>query len=762
MRLRFRLFLFCCLVAIAACNQAPTPVAAIPTSTVALEFAGSAACKDCHQAQFSDWAGSHHDQAMQVADADTVLANFSASVFEYYETKTRFRESDDGFFVTTDNADGVQQEYKVVYVFGVEPLQQYLVEFPGGRLQALPFAWDTRSEALGGQRWFHLYPDEFIGPGDELHWTGRSQNWNYMCAECHSTKLEMNYDIATNSFATSYEEINVGCEACHGRGSVHVQQAENSALSHDFGLEVNLDDQGRATWQMNPATGIAERTELAMRPPQQPESCGRCHSRRGLISSDYEYGKPLADTHLPSLLAESLYFADGQIQDEVYVYGSFLQSRMYLAGVTCSDCHNPHSLKLVTGDDPSAVCTQCHMPAKFSSSEHSRHVMGQVACVDCHMPSRIYMGVDGRRDHSFRVPRPDLTLTTGSPNACNGCHTDRDAGWAASIVTDWTGSSVPARVSFATALYAGRSRFANPELLDVINDSEQPGIARATALSLLAAPVSQADAETIQRSSQSADPLVRIGALRAMQLLPGELLLQLGPGLLDDPVRGVRIEAASLLRSVQDQLPPAQQSVFLSAANEYRAAQLAIANLPEAHSNLGGFEASSGNFSEALNYFQQSLKMEPRSAVTRVNMADVFRRLGEETLAEQRLRDGLEYTPDSPVLRHSLGLLLVRTDQLDAGIQELREAARLAPEYSRYIYVVGVALNSIGQQEEAVQVLDDARIRFPTDFDIAWALATILRDKGEIDRATVIAVDLASRHPDDRNVAALLASLRAP
>ena len=733
-----------------------------PTPAVAPEFAGSAACMDCHQNQFSDWHGSHHELAMQAADTDTVLANFSASDFEYFGTTTSFRESEDGFFVTTDNADGVQQEYKVSYVFGVEPLQQYLVQFPGGRLQALPFAWDTRSEALGGQRWFHLYPDEFIGPGDELHWTGRAQNWNYMCAECHSTKLEMNYDVATDSFATTYEEINVGCEACHGRGSVHIQQAENDTLSHDFGLEIDLDDQGRATWQMNLTTGIAERTELAMRPPQQPEACGRCHARRGMITSDYEYGKPLTDTHLPSLLDASLYFADGQIQDEVYVYGSFLQSRMYLAGVTCSDCHNPHSLKLVTGDEPSAVCAQCHLPARFSSSEHSQHATGQVACVDCHMPSRIYMGVDGRRDHSFRVPRPELSLATGSPNACNGCHTDRDAEWAASIVSDWPGKSVPARATFATALHVGRSGFANPELLDVIDNDDHPGIARATALTLLAPPLGQRDAEAIQRGSLSADPLIRIGALRAMQPLPGELQLQFGAGLLDDPVRGVRIEAASLLAPVKDQLPEAQQNIFQSAANDYRAAQLAVANRPEAHANLGGFEAGSGNFREALTHFEQSLKMEPGSAATRVNMADVLRRLGQETTAEQVLREGLEYIPDSAALRHSLGLLLTRTDQLDSGIQELREAARLAPDSSRYIYVVGIALNSIGQQDEAVQVLEEARTRFPTDFDIAWALATILRDRGEIDRAIEIATELVIRHPDNRNVASFFVSLQTP
>jgi tetratricopeptide (TPR) repeat protein len=760
MRLRFRLFLYGCMLFVSACDPAPTSnIATEPAVSAARTYVGSGACSNCHQAQLSDWIGSHHDLAMQVADADTVVGNFSNTSFEYFDTKTSFRESEDGFFVQTENADGLQEEFKVVYAFGVEPLQQYLVQFPNGRLQALPFAWDTRDATSGGQRWFHLYPNEYIGPGDELHWTGRAQNWNYMCAECHSTKLEMNYDIASDSFSTTYEEINVGCEACHGPASTHVKQAENDSFSYDYGLAIDLDDQGRSIWQMNPVSGIAERTELAMRAPQQPEACGRCHARRGLITSDYEHGKPLADTHMPSLLEERLYFADGQIDDEVYVYGSFLQSRMYLAGVTCSDCHNPHSLQLVTGDDPNAVCAQCHAPARFSTSDHSRHAEGEAACVDCHMPSRIYMGVDGRRDHSFRLPRPDLSLTTGAPNACNTCHADRDAAWAASVVSEWTGAAeLPA--TYANALHAGRLGFANPQLVDVINDNNFPGIARATALSLLAVPGGQADAEAVQRALQNADPLIRIGALRALYILPEELRIQFASALLTDAVRGVRIEAASALSSVSSQLSVAERGAYLDAANEYRAAQFAIASRPEAHANLGSFEARVGNLDAAVAHYDRSLQMEPRSIVARINTVDVLRMQGEEVRAEELLRDGLRRTPDNAALRHSLGLLLVRTDRPDEGVDELREAAQLAPDLSRYVYVLGIALNSFGRSDEAIQVFRDARERFDTDFDIAWALATILRDRGEYQEAVAIAAELVYRHPGNQDVAALLQSMR--
>ena len=415
---------------VAACTDAPEP-GPLTASQGEPDFTGSASCHNCHESQFSGWRGSHHDLAMQVADENTVLADFDGTSIEYFGEASEFSSDNGSFVVRTGNANGNPQDFEIAYTFGVEPLQQYLVEFEDGRLQPLPFAWDTRDSGDGGQRWYHLYPDEYIGPDDPLHWTGRAQNWNYMCAECHSTDVQLNYDLGNDSFRTTWSEINVGCEACHGPGSEHISQAQSGDFKSDLGLAVDLDDHGRAVWQMNPQTGIAQRSELAMAPPQQPESCGRCHSRRGVITANYEYGKPLADTHRPSLLNPPLYFADGQIRDEVYVYGSFVQSRMYRAGVTCSDCHDPHSLELVTGDDPDAVCAQCHLPARFASAEHQHHGEGEAACVDCHMPTRVYMGIDARRDHSLRIPRPDHSATTGAPNACNGCHTQESAEWAA-------------------------------------------------------------------------------------------------------------------------------------------------------------------------------------------------------------------------------------------------------------------------------------------------------------------------------------------
>jgi len=652
-----RLSLLGSLLLLGACSQAPVPEAQQSTPAEP-GFVGSDACASCHQLQFADWRDSHHDLAMQHAGPSTVLGDFADAEFEYFDTASRFLRDGDQFVVRTQDNAGVLTDYEISYTYGVTPLQQYLVEFPNGHLQPLPFAWDTRAAEEGGQRWFHLYPDEYIGPGDELFWTGRQQNWNFMCAECHSTNVELNYDLASNRYATTWSEINVGCEACHGPGSLHVAAAEVG--KGESGLPVDLDDRGGAVWQMNLATGIAERSRLAMRAPQQPESCGRCHARRGVISAEYEYGKPLAHTHRPALLTEPLYFGDGQIRDEVYVYGSFLQSRMYQAGVTCSDCHNPHSLQLQTGPDPDLVCAQCHLPERFAATDHHGHEATQVQCVDCHMPTQVYMGVDARRDHSLRIPRPDLSLITDAPNACTMCHADRDDFWAAAAAQELWGQP-------------GASEL------------PQAGIVRATALTSAIPPLNAGDLAIVERSLSDPDPLVRMAAIDAASNLQPESILRHVTPLLEDEVRGVRITAVELLARLSAQLPQAPTNSFRAAADEYRAAQHAVASRPQAHVALAEFEASMGNVEQALVHSDQALSMAPEMAL----------------------------------VRHSRGLLLVRAERRDEALVELRAAAELAPDIARFVYVYAVALNSLGDPDEALRILEEAQAtNHPDDPDI--------------------------------------------
>ncbi len=689
---------------------------------------------------------------MQVASTTTVLGDFDNAEFDYFGTKTQFVTRDNDFYVRTQDANGEEKEYRVAYTFGVTPLQQYLVELPGGRMQALPFSWDTRLAADGGIRWFHLYPDEYIGPGDELHWTGRYQNWNYMCAECHSTNLEMGYDSDTDTFATSYSELSVGCEACHGPASEHVSQANADAFDSQLGLALNLSEGKSSSWIMNPESGIAERSETLAPLPQEIETCGRCHARRGLIATDYEYGNPLADTHSLALLDEHLYFSDGQIKDEVYVFGSFIQSRMYQAGVTCSNCHNPHSGSLRVGSTPSDVCAQCHLPSKFATIEHSGHASTDATCVDCHMTARTYMGVDARRDHSFRIPRPDLRGETGAPNACDNCHADKDPDWANGAL-DALGATL--RPHYGTAIAAGRQGYANETLTRASSNEDFPAIARATMLTLLAVPFGEDEMAALEKALADPDPLLRVAALRSLRPFPAETKLSIGGKTLDDPILSVRLQAALTFADIRDLLPLEQTRAFGRAAEEYRAAYTMLSSTPDAAVNLGNFELASGNLSRAVSHFERALEIDPSHAPARLNLVDTLRQGQSEARVEEILLQGIALAPDNAALHHSLGLALVRTGQAEAGVDELRLAFELEPTGQRYVYVLGIALNSLGQQREALILLEDAYQESPTNYDIGWALAAILRDSGDYEHAQEIADQLASTYPDDTNVIAL-------
>ncbi len=732
-------------------------------------FVGRQACFDCHEKEYSKWADSHHDLAMQEATNQTVLGHFTNATFTYFDITSRFFKKDGRFYVNTEGPDGSMADFEIKYTFGIDPLQQYLIEFPDGRLQALGIAWDSRPASEGGQRWFHLYPDEKISHDDILHWTGPNQNWNYMCAECHSTNLKKNYDLEHDRYETTWSEIDVSCEACHGPGSRHVDwaQAENRSEKSQYedrkGLVVQLKDLNKGTWRVDTETGTAKRSK-PLQSNIQIETCARCHSRRAIIDDDYVYGRPFMDTHRPALLTEALYHPDGQILEEVYVYGSFLQSKMYHAGVTCSDCHDPHNLKVRAPGN--ALCAQCHLTKKFDTPLHHFHKADSpgAQCVECHMPTKRYMVVDPRRDHSIRVPRPDLSVKLGTPNACNGCHTGRADQWAADTVTKWYGTRRSSNPHFGEALHAGRKGLpdAGNALMRLAGGRTQPNIARASAFSLLRRYPSPASIQVIQRGVENADPLVRLSALSALEVLEPKDRFSIAYPLLNDPIRMVRIETASVLAPAPRTMMTAEQRASLNhAITEYIESQRVNADRPGSHLNLGVLYTRSGKFDKAEAAYRTALRIDPRFVQAHVNLADLYRAQGRDDKGESILRAALEIAPDAAAVHHAWGLLLVRQKRLADAIKALREAAELRPDRPRYGYVYGVALNSMGRPVEGIKVLEKTHQRHPYNRDILLALVTINRDHGALDSAIRYAEKLVAVAPRSRAGQELLQQLQS-
>jgi len=685
----------------------------------ALAYVGTAACATCHQDAFRNWQQSDHRHAMEVADAQSVLGNFQDASFDYFGTRSRFFTRDGKYYVETDNAQGKLQAFQVAYTFGHYPLQQYLVAFPDGRLQALPLSWDSRPAAQGGQRWFHLYPDEKITHEDPLHWTGAFQNWNSRCASCHSTNLVKNYSPDTDRYATHWQEINVGCEACHGAGSRHVAWASGDRSLPNRGLMTSL---GKL-WA--PHDGVLPIPQLAESPLSgQLQVCSGCHARRSELQQP-DVARDFFDSYSLSPLLEGRYFADGQIHEEVYETGSFLQSRMHANHVSCSNCHEPHSGKLRLAGN--ALCLQCHQAQQYQTEAHFFHKADSpgAQCVNCHMPTRTYMQVDVRRDHSLRVPDPVASVRYGVPNACTQCHRNRSDKWAADFIVRRTGRKEPyyAQTALRAAAWKNEASVL-PGLLAYAQDAGRPAILRSSALLESGRFPGAQQLDAVSSALASPDPLIRIGAVAALGGVDAaERLRRLQP-VLADPSKAVRMAAAQQLAELPlASVPAAAHAALGKLFDEYRQSLLYNADMPESLSNLGLFEAAQGDLAAAEQQLQRARKLAPRYLPAMLNLSDVYRAQNRDDLGESLLREALAAYPQSADAMHMLGLLYVRTDRTPQSLPLFEQAARLAPDNAQYALVYALALVETGRRAAGIKVLQAAARRFPNNTPIQQALA---------------------------------------
>ena len=735
--------------------------AAPPQQQASKEWTGAVDCARCHAAEYEAWRGSHHDLAMQSVSEAAVLGAFDGSQALHDGNISTFFRRDGSYWVETRGPDGKLREYRVSYVFGVHPLQQYLVEFPGGRLQALDIAWDSRPAASGGQRWFHLRTSDASSNAQQaMHWTGTYYNWNARCAECHSTNLSKGYDPESGTYATTWSEINVACEACHGPGRRHATLAEAGRLHEapNSGLEVALGAAG--TWSFAPGESIARRDSLPDR-PHEVETCAPCHSRRASLDH-YRHGAGFLDTHLPSLLEAGLYHVDGQILEEVYVYGSFVQSRMYEAGVTCSDCHDPHGLGLRAPGN--AVCAQCHLPGVYDNTAHHRHAAGSAgaACVNCHMPATTYMVVDPRRDHSFHVPRPDLSAIAGTPNACNGCHQNQSIEWAAEALAEWGVSPADPGSHRGRVLQLARRGDirAARTLEDIALDPDTSPIWRATAATELGRfPARQLHGRTAPLL-ESGDALLRLGAVRAMDSWPWPQRLGMLASYLEDPVKAVRIELARVLADVPPEQVEERLATTLAALFEEYLGSLAWnADMPGALSQRGDFLTARRLWEPAERAYLDALASDPEHVPALLNLADLYRVLAREEEARTVLHRAVNVASGQAAAHHALGLLEMRAGERELAFRHLARAAELETDGVRYRYVYAIALHDGGDAPAAIETLKALLRIAPGNADVLLALVNYSRSAGRLPDARRYAGELRDLFPDDPAIRRLYDSL---
>lgn len=653
-------------------------------------FMGLNSCIACHETAFNSWKNSHHDQAMKEANATSVLGDFNDAVFSHQGVQSRFFKQGEDFYVNTKGKRDKYEDFKIVYTFGVFPLQQYIIAFPNGAYQCLDIAWDSDK----GQ-WFHLQPNLELQTNEWIHWTGGGMRWNTACADCHSTDLRKNYDDLSETFSTTFSEINVACEACHGPASFHVEYYEKTGDT----LAGNI-----PKLRMNADLSSQELVN----------ACARCHSRRSQITPVYDYTGTFLDHYDPQLITVPLYEPDGQILDEDYVYASFVQSKMYHNNISCRDCHDVHSLQLKkTGN---ALCLDCHITKNYDSPEHHHHKQDTEAsqCINCHMTGRYYMGNDFRRDHSFRNPRPDQSVDFGTPNACNGCHTDKSAEWARDFITEKYGQERPKH--FSDLLLKGHAGDRGA-LRQLIMDKTYPDIARASALNYFAQGLVQDDIQDIVLFLKDSSALVRKEALNSLNGT-GPAFAELISPLLKDESRVVRIAAARLF--LLGNMGGTDVEGFEEAKNDYLENLTFNSDFPGGQQNLALLHEAQGETQKATEAYRKAIAYDDFFNPARMNLALTLYRNGQVEEAEKLYLEVTEKEPDFSFAFYMLGLLYNEQGDAPKALEYLHKACTKTPHNQRAFYNYALLLQQQKDYGQSIIICDKGLVIFANDPDLLY------------------------------------------
>ncbi len=696
------------------CGRERSAVTPVPAHSAAQSrFSPSTDCRSCHEAIHQAWSGSHHAHAHRPIDPEKDRAAFLPAR-DFSLNGLDYRVSlDAGQAVLREARPGQPaQSFVPEFVLAYTPLRQYVVPVGKGRYQLTELAFDPAK-----QEWFNVYGDERRQPGEWGHWLGRGMTWNSMCAHCHMTGFDKKYDFATDSYASQWTEHGVGCTQCHGN------------------LPANHADPNRPP---APRTAFAAPAERR----RSQETCAPCHARNELLTGTVVPGAPYHDHYRLTLPTEaSVFYPDGQMRDEVFNYTSFLISRMGgKAGVTCLDCHDPHSGRTLLPAENNAICLQCHgAPGRQNAIvidplAHSHHAADSKGnqCVACHMPMTTYMQRDPRHDHGFLKPDPLLTKELGIPNACNGCHKDQTVNWAIAHTDSWYGDKMNSRqrerarvVAAAQAEDAGITA----RLLDFIANEDIPAW-KATLL-LLSRPYSSDIRVTsaARAALQDADPLVRSAAVQVLSGNP-EAAPAIEP-LLADPSRVVRLDAAWAL---SPQLPDASQP-----RSELEAYLRVSADQPTGRLRIGQDLFNRGRAAEAVAPLRLATEWDPYSAGMQETLGLVLDSLGRGSEAAAALWRAAQLEPGAARPAFNAALAFASAQKLPDAELALREALRRDPRFDRAWYNLGLLLVQTGRADEGLKALRQAESIAPQTADYPYARATIHWQRGERDAAIVAA-----------------------
>ncbi|MFK5982823.1 MAG: multiheme c-type cytochrome [Flavobacteriaceae bacterium] len=675
-------------------------------------YVGDQNCVACHQTEVDLWKGSHHDLAMQIADETTVLGDFNNAEITIDGVSYLFFKKGNDFLVRIKEIDNSEKEYKITYTFGVTPLQQYLVDFEKGKKQVLRVTWDVIKK-----NWYHQYKGDVIQPHDWLHWTKSAQNWNTMCAECHSTNLKKNYLIEEDGFDTSYSIINVSCESCHGPAEKHLAWAENKS-----------DDKN--AYILSPKN---QKEQLSL--------CATCHARRAKLTENYVPGEKFEEQYMVQNITSNFYHGDGQIDDEDYVYGSFMQSKMFDEGIKCNDCHNVHTLKLKF--EGNKLCLQCHVPANYETENHYFHKSNTEAslCINCHMTGKNYMGNDFRRDHSFRIPRPDQSEKYGTPNACTECHTDKSNKWAANVIKDKFGNKRAPH--FSDALLMSTKNNLNEtqrnQLDNFINDLNFPEIARATVIENLDYYAPE-QFKPLLIALKDSSAIVRYNTLVKFRNLAPQDRLSVALEHMNDSIKLVRIGAAQLVIGLDENtLSGIDKSSFINSRNELQTMLFANADFSNGRLQLGDYYFQNNDVNNAIKHYEMALEKDSLLLPVYSNLATSYSLNNNFEKASKTLDKWIGLDPENSRPHYLKALLNFEKKNDKVAVIELKTAIKLNPNDTRSLYNLATYYFQNNKDLKQAEINVKSALKIDSENpDFNYLLALIYKEQGKILQANAI------------------------
>jgi len=696
------LFISVLMLAVVSCGKGPEtgyePTAAAdarPGSYVwshapeRLAQIGPEACVDCHADVVEAWHRSHHAKANRLVSSELDAAAFTPTrQIEESGVTYELSQEEGRFWLTVIEADGARESYELVGVIGETPIRQYLTALEGNKYQTISASYDVLND-----RWVDVFAREDRVPGEWGHWTGQGMNWNANCAYCHMTEYEKGFDFSADLYHSKWTQQSIACAECHTGLAEHVE----AARAGDY------------------TTGLVELDRH-----QIDQNCASCHSRRDQLTADgFRTGDAYHDHFNLSLPDQpGLYYPDGKIRDEVFVHASFEMSRMAHAGVSCLDCHDPHSGENILPVHNNMLCMRCHEGGALNApiiqpTEHSFHAAGSTGnqCVSCHMPKTTYMQVDPRADHGFHHPDPLMTRELGIPNACSSCHSEESLDWAVEHAERWYGERLAESRQRKRALAIDAAYrmdpAALPQLLALLADEDIPAW-RATYAGLLGNYLPDADAKSrLEALRDDESPLVRGRVVSALARLPEADAATIDA--LGDPSRSVRLAAAQAIVAGGQPVPDASVAEELDTYLSFNSDRPQSLFLRAQQALLAEEPAKVRRFVErAIALDRANVEMYHQAAI-------LLSAAGLNDEAERQLYAGWEQAPDNPVFPYSLGLLSAEAGDYATAAGFLEETVALEPAFARAWYNLSLAYQRLGRGEDARRAMQRAQTAAPAE-----------------------------------------------